>query len=126
MTTITLYYYSDSVQGLPRLTLYAVPDDFDVWDLPTTSYPCVAVASVPSDGEPAGRRSVSINVNFNTKRVLMYKFSSSFKFAVSEVEFFTCNGVESTSHWLVMFFLSFQQSSPPPQLRQLPLPLNGH
>ena len=94
LTTITLHYYSahDSlgVQGLPRLRFYAVPGDFDVWDAPTTSSPRVDVASVPPGREPAGRRNVSININFNTKRVLMYKFSSDFKFAVSEVEFFTC------------------------------------
>ena len=90
LTTIVLHHYSDSVQGLPRLTFYAVIDDFDVWNVPTTSYPSVDVASVPSSGERIGRRSVSINVNFNTKKVLMYKFSSNFQFAVSEVEFFEC------------------------------------
>ena len=68
LTTITLHYYSDSVRGLPRLRFYAVPDDFDVWDSPTTSHPRVDVASVPPGGEPAGHRSVSINVNFNTKK----------------------------------------------------------
>ena len=94
LTTITLHYYSDSVRGLPRLRFYAVPDDFDVWDSPTTSHPRVDVASVPPGGEPAGHRSVSINVNFNTKRVLMYKYGSSYMFAVSEVEFFICKQLE--------------------------------
>ena len=89
MTTITLHYYSDSVQGLPRLTFYAVPDDFDVWDALSTSYPHVDVASVQPGGEPARHRRMSINVNFNTKRVLMHKFRSIFVFSVSEVEFFT-------------------------------------
>ena len=56
-----------------------------------TSYPRVHIASVPPGGGPAGRRSISINVNFNTKKVMMYKESSSFMFAVSEVEFFTCS-----------------------------------
>ena len=91
LTTITLHYYSDGVRGLPRLTFYAVPDDFNIWDTPTTSNPRIDVASVPPGGEPAGHKSVIINVNFNSKKVLMYKFSSNFKFAVSEVEFFTCN-----------------------------------
>ncbi len=90
LTTVTLQYYSDSHRGLPRLRFYAVSDDFDVWDAPTTGHPHVDVASVPTGGEPAGRRSVNINVNFNTKRVLMYKYSSSFQFEVSEVEFFNC------------------------------------
>ena len=92
LTAITLHYYSDSDRGLPRLRFYAVPDDFDVWDVPTTSNPSVDVASVPQSGEPAGRRNVSINVNFNAKKVLMYKFSSSFQLALSEVEFFTSKG----------------------------------
>ena len=53
--------------------------------------PYVGVASVPLGGdlEPAaGPRNVSIIVNFNTNKVLMYKYSSSFLFALSEVEFF--------------------------------------
>ena len=72
LTTITLHYYSDSVRGLPRLSFYAVPDDFDIWDYPTIGYPHVDVASVPPGGEPAGRRRISICVNFNTKKVLMF------------------------------------------------------
>ncbi len=96
LTTITLHYYSDSVRGLPRLRFYAVPDNFDIWNAPALSCPRVDVASVSPDGEPAGRRNVSINVNFNTKKVLMYKYRSNFVFAVSEVEFFIC---ESTSKY---------------------------
>ena len=88
LTTITLHYYSDSVRGRPRLRFYAVPDDFDVWDAVATNYLRVDVASVPPGGEPAGRRNVSINANFNTRKVLIYKFSDSFQLAVSEVEFF--------------------------------------
>ena len=88
LTTITLHYYSDSDRGLPRLRFYAVPDDFDVWDAPTTGNPHVEVTAVLPSGEPAGRRNVSIDVNFNTQKVFMYKFSGSFQFAVSEVEFF--------------------------------------
>ena len=90
LTTITLHYYSDSVTGLPRLSFYAVPDDFNVWDTPAISNPPADVVSVPPGGEPAGRRSVSITVNFNTKKVLMYVFRRAFMFSVSEVEFFTC------------------------------------
>ena len=85
LTTITLHYYSDSARGLPRLRFYAVPDDFEVWDALTTSIPRVNIAAVAPD---AGRRNVSINVNFNTKRVSMYNFSSTYSLAVSEVEFF--------------------------------------
>jgi hypothetical protein len=90
LTTITLHYYSDSVRGCPQLRFHAVPDDFDVWDAPTSANPYSGVASVPPGGDLAGRRSISININFNTMKVLMYKFSSSFQFAVSEVEFFKC------------------------------------
>ena len=90
LTTITLHYYSDSVRGLPRLRFYAVPDDYDIWDVPSVGIPSVNVAAVPPGGEPAGRRNISINVNFNTKKVLMYKISSTYQLAVSEVEFFQC------------------------------------
>ena len=91
LTTITLHYYSDSVRGLSRLRFYAVPDDYDIWDAPSTSYPHVDVAAVQPGGEPAGQRNVSVNVNFNTEKVLIDKFSSQFQFAVSEVEFFEYN-----------------------------------
>ena len=92
LTTITLHYYSDSVRGRPRLRFYAVPNDFNVSGALTFSTPYVSVTSVLPGGEPAGRRSVRIIPNFNTKKLLMYKYSSSFMFAVSEVEFFSCNG----------------------------------
>ena len=105
LTTITLHYYSDSDRGRPRLRFYAVQDNFDVWDALTTNTPYANVASVLPGGEPAGRRSVSINVNFNTKKVLMYKFSSSFSFAVSEVKFFRC--FASTSTLFIVFCPSY-------------------
>ncbi|MCG8620548.1 MAG: hypothetical protein MJE68_00935 [Proteobacteria bacterium] len=89
LNTITLHYYSDIVRGLPRLRFFAVRGSFDIWDSPTVSIPREDVASVPPGGESAGRRSVSINFNFNTTKVLMFKYSSSFQFVVSEVEFFT-------------------------------------
>ena len=93
LTTITLHYYSDSGRGLLRLRFWAVPDDFDVWDAPTASYSYVDVAAVPPDETPSGHRNVSISTFFVTKKILMHKFSSSFSFALSEVEFFQqCNG----------------------------------
>ena len=91
LTTITLHYYSDSDRGLPRLGFYAVPDDFDVWDVVTTSYPRVDVPSVLPGGETADHRSVNINVNFNTKKLAMYKYGSVFNLAMSEVQFFICS-----------------------------------
>jgi hypothetical protein len=90
LTTIILHYYSDSVRSLPRLRLYAVPDDFDIRDAQTTGNPFVGINEVPLGGDlDQDRRNVRINTYFNTKKVLMYKFSSSFQFAVSEVEFLT-------------------------------------
>ena len=91
IVTITLHYYSDSVQGLPRLVFHAVPDDYNIWDGLRTNYRPTEVAAVPPDGEPAGLMNVNINVSFNTRKVLMYKSSADFQFAVSEVEFFTCD-----------------------------------
>ena len=102
LTTITLHYYSDSVRGLPRLIFYAVPDDFNVWDAPIISYPRVDIAAVPPGGEPAGHRSVSINVNFITKELLMFKYGSIIKLAVSEVQFFTC----SSKYTIIIIIMS--------------------
>ena len=90
LTTITLHYYTDNIRGLSRLRFYAVPDNFDVWDASTKGYPHVDVASVPPGGEPAGRRNVSIDVNFTTEKVLMNMYTSSYQFALSELEFFKC------------------------------------
>ena len=90
LTNITLHYYSDRIRSRPRLSFYAVPDDFDIWDVATTSDPRVDVAAVPPGGEPAGRRNVSITVNFNTKKLLMFKaYGSATILAVSEVQFFS-------------------------------------
>ena len=85
MTIITLHYYSDGIKGLSRLRFNAVPDDFDVWNA-VTGNRYMEVDAVPPGGEPAGRRNVSINVNFNTKRVLIYKVRNNFQFAVSDSE----------------------------------------
>ena len=100
LTTITLHYYSDRYRGLPRLRFRAVPDDFDIWDAPAASYRYVEVAAVPPDGEPAGHRTVSVAFVFATMKLLMYKFSSSYSFAVSEVEFFnhTCKQATCMLH----------------------------
>ena len=90
LTTITLHYWHISGRGLPRLRFWAVPDDFDVWEAPTTSYSYVEVAAVPpGGGESAGHRNVSVGFNVTTLKLLMYKFRSTFTLAVSEAEFFT-------------------------------------
>ena len=91
LTTITLHYYSGNTRGLPRLRFFAVPDDSDVWDAPAASYGFEDITRVPPRGELTGQRSVSINFNYTTPKVLMYKSRSDFMFSVSEVEFFTCN-----------------------------------
>ena len=91
LINITLHYYSDSDRGLPRLRFYAVPDDFNIWDLPATSYPRVDVDSVLPGGETADHRSVNINVSFNTMKLVMFKYSSTFNLAMSEVQFFICS-----------------------------------
>ena len=105
LTNITLHYYSDNVRGLLRLRFLAVPDDFDVWDAPILTYSHVEVAAVPPDEEPAGHRNVSVGFNVTTMKLLMYKFSSSYSFAVSEVEFFnhTCKQATCMLHYYVIF-----------------------
>ena len=92
LTTITLHYYSDSQRGLPRLRFYAAPDDFDVWDAPPGNSRFADIAAVPPGEGSVGRRNISKNLNFSTTKILMVKFGSNFTLAVSEVEFFTCNG----------------------------------
>ena len=89
LTTITLHYYSDVARSLPRLRFYAVPDDFNVWDAPVSIYSLVDIAAVPPGGEPADLRNVSVNFNTSLRKILMFKSSNSYTFAVSEVEFFT-------------------------------------
>ena len=88
LTTITLHYYHTSVRGLPRLRFYAVPDDFDIWDAPTSRYSYVEVAAVPPSEWSACRRNVNVSFNATTTKILMVKFRSSHSFAVSEVRFF--------------------------------------
>ena len=99
LTAITLHYYSDSVRGLSSLTFWSVPDDFDVWDALTSGYSHVDVAAVPPSEESAHQRNVSIGFSSTTKKVLMYKFTSAFSFAMSEVEFFndSCSSLKTSS-----------------------------
>ena len=92
LTTITLHYYSDSQRGLPQLRFIDAPYGFDVWDAPPGNNRYVDIAAIPPGEEPSGRRNTCVNVNFTTSKVLMVKTSSSFKLAVSEVQFTVCNG----------------------------------
>ena len=96
LTTIILHYYSDNTTTLPRLRFFALPEDFDVWDAPLARYSFVDNPSVPPGGEPAGRRNVSVNINFVSKKVLFYRYRSEFAFAVSELKFFNCTGKQAT------------------------------
>ena len=55
----------------------------------------VRVAAVQPGVELEGRRNISTDFNFNTKKVLMVKEPSYYKLAVSEATFYTsqtCNG----------------------------------
>ena len=91
LTTITLHYYHTSGRGLPSLRFYAVPDDFDVWDAPTSRYSHVDVAAVPPSGESAGHRNVSITIYYYTSKLLLVNFESNYPFQVSELEFLCYN-----------------------------------
>ena len=74
LTTITLHYYSNSEQSLPRLRFFAVPDDFDVWEAPISGKIYAEVTAIPPDGEQACLRGVSINYKVTTSKLLMLKF----------------------------------------------------
>ena len=87
LTTITLHYYSDSDRGLPDLRFFDVPDNFNVWKVPMPSYSHRDITKM-LPGITAGNSSVSINVDFYTRKVLITRKSSTFYFVVSEVEFF--------------------------------------
>ena len=87
LTTITLHYYSNNGRGLPPLGFYVVPDDFNVWNATSTSSASVTVAAIPGLPLTPGTMNISINISFNTKKVLMVKAGSTYKFAFSEVEF---------------------------------------
>ena len=89
LTTITLHYYSTRGRSLPRLRFWSVPDEFDVWDAPTSIYSREDVAAVPPGEEPAGYRNISnsFNTHISTTKILLVKFSSSYPFQLSEVEF---------------------------------------
>ena len=105
LTNITLHYFSDSVRdlprGLPRLRFYAVPDNFNVWDAPISSYIISDIAAVTQSSNVVGRRNVSVGFNVTTIKLLMYKFRSTYSFAVSEVEFFnhTCKQATCMLHY---------------------------
>ena len=88
LTMIILHYLSTSGRGLPGLRFWAIPDDFDVWDAPISSYSHVDVTTVPPGGEPAGHKSISISFNnTRTNKILLVKSSSSYPFQLSEAEF---------------------------------------
>ena len=107
LTTITLHYYSDSQRGLPRLRFYAAPDDFDVWDAPPGNSRYADIAAVPPGAESAARRNISISFNFTIRKILLVKLGSDFQFAVTEVEFFKCNGkligLNFNEIWTIIF-----------------------
>ena len=90
---ITIYYISDTTaQGRPKLRIYAVPDNFQVWDEPTTSYPSRVFDEIMPGGEEEGVRKVPNSndgiVTFNTSRVLIEKLveTKTYNFSISEVE----------------------------------------
>ena len=93
LTGITLHYFSDSNRGLSRILFYAVPDDFKLGDGVRSFYnQAIVETKLPSNREQNGPTNFTVNLDFNTKKVLMLKILSNFQFALSEVEFFTCNG----------------------------------
>ena len=109
LTTITLHYYHTRGRGLPRLKFWAVPDDFDVWNVPVSSYSHVDVAAVPPSEEPAGHRNVSIIVTHYhyTSKLLLVKFASGYPFQVSELEFlcYNCNGKNCNTNQLKVLII---------------------
>ena len=96
LNTFTLRYYRDKQRGLPQLGLYAVPDEFDVWDSTPRDNRLVVISSVLPSEEPEGSSCINLPVSLlistATKKVLMVITRSNYIFSVSEVEFYNCTG----------------------------------
>ena len=87
---IMLYYYSNATgkQSLPRVSVYIVNDDFNVWDNPTKSWINeVGPASNPSND---GLKHVRITVNSASRKWLLRFHQLKHQFYLSEVAFFSC------------------------------------
>ena len=93
ITAINLLYYSNTEdQGHPKLRLYAVPENFNVWDTVDSSYPSIFIDEALPGSEETGLRNVTREAGFQTTRVLLTKSESkNYNFVMSEVEFFTCD-----------------------------------
>ena len=91
INSITLHYYSnEDNQGLPKLRFFAVPEDFKVTDRPSSSYPTRVLDAVFPGDEGSGLRNKTMDVPFNTTKILMTKgFTKNYQFYLSEIEFFT-------------------------------------
>lgn len=88
---ITLYYYSNVTgnQSLPRVTVYIVDDDFNVWDSPTQSS-ISEVGPVRNPSSNAGLKQERITVNSASRKWLLRFHQLEHQFYLSEVAFFSC------------------------------------
>jgi hypothetical protein len=88
---IMLYYYNNVTgnKSLPRVSVYIVNDDFNVWDSPTTSW---IVEVGPSNLPPtqAGLKQERITVDSASRKWLLRFRQLEHQFYLSEVAFFSC------------------------------------
>lgn len=103
ITAINILYYSNTEdQGHPKIRIYAVPEDFNVWDTADSSCPSIFIDEAPPGSEETGLRNVTREAGFETTRVLLTKSESkNYNFVISEVEFFTCDPGKSHSITMV-------------------------
>ncbi len=89
--SIALHYFSNSDnQGLPKIRLLAVPDDFEVMNTIERSYPLGIIDEVRPGREESGLKNKSRDVGFETSKILLIKDrSKNYHFSLSEIEFFT-------------------------------------
>lgn len=88
---IKLYYYSNVTgnQSLPRVSVYIVDDNFNVWDSPTKSWIVeVGPSNLPST--QVGLRQEKITVNTASRKWLLRFHQLEHQFYLSEVAFFSC------------------------------------
>ena len=88
---IKLYYYSNVTgnKSLPRVSVYIVNDDFNVWDSPTKSW-IVDVDPSNSESSTAGLKQERITVNIASRKWLLRFYQLEHQFYLSEVAFFSC------------------------------------